>query len=97
MGGEGRVALTREREDTGLGEPAELLEDAAALGDADGEGHLLPARARRGHRRRARAPQLGVVRARLGHLLPTPAADLRETETGVTLWGTNERLVVGPS
>jgi hypothetical protein len=67
------VALTGEREDAGLGEPAELLEDAAALGNADGEGHLLPARPRRGHRRRARVPQLGVVRARLRHPPPRPA------------------------
>lgn len=58
---------TGEREDAGLGEPAELLEDAAALGDADGEGHLLAARARRRHGGRARAPQLRVVRARLRH------------------------------
>jgi hypothetical protein len=68
VGREGE-ALTGEREDAGLGEPAELLEDAAAFGNADGEGHLLPARPRRGHRRRARTPQLGVVRARVRHLL----------------------------
>jgi len=82
-------ALTGEREDAGLGEPAELLEDAAALGDADGEGHVLPARARRRHGRGARAPQLGVVRARLRHdassSLPrvqAPPARRRSEEVG---------------
>ena len=71
-GGRGGGALTGKREDAGLGEPAELLEDAAALGDADGEGHVLPARARRRHGRGARAPQLGVVRARLRHDASSP-------------------------
>lgn len=58
-----------EREDAGLGEAAELLEDAAALGDADGEGHLLAARAGGGHGGRAGPAQLRVVRAGLGHPL----------------------------
>lgn len=97
-GGRERGALTGEREDAGLGEPAELLEDAAALGDADGEGHVLPARARRRHGRGARAPQLGVVRARLRHdassspppaRAPSPrlAADLGRWGRVTRWWG----------
>lgn len=72
--------MTGEREDAGLGEAAELLEDAPPLGDADGEGHLLAARPRSRHGLRARAPQLGVVRARLRHRPCAAAAARRRSE-----------------
>lgn len=57
---------TREGEDTRLSEATELLEDAAALGDSDGEDDVLLGPGG-GDGRGAGAPQLHVVGARLRH------------------------------